>query len=153
MKRTLMACLWLGAVSMVQAQSGLPDGPGKAVVEKVCSKCHDLEGVVHSKNSKEGWSKIVDDMVSRGAEASDQEIEQIVNYLTTAFGRKATTKVNVNKAPASEIASTLGIGSDTAVAIVEYREKNGAFKQWQDLGKVSGLDLKQIADKKEQVEF
>ena len=153
MRRTLMICASLGWTALAQAQSGLPDGPGKALVEKVCAKCHDLEGVVGSRNSKEGWSKIVDDMVSRGAEATDPEIEQIVNYLSTNFGRKVTTKVNVNKAPASEIASTLGLPADTSVAIVQYREKNGPFKEWQDLGKVSGLDLKQIADKKDRVEF
>ena len=153
MKRTLMACVWLCSTAFAQAQSGLPDGPGRPLVEKVCSKCHDLEGVKRSRNSKEGWSKIVDDMVSRGAEATDPEIEQIINYLTTTLGRKVTTKINVNKAPASELASTLALPADTAVAIVDYREKNGAFKEWQDLAKVPGLDLTRIADKKDRVEF
>jgi len=153
MRRTLTVCVWLCWTIFAQAQSSLPDGPGKPLVEKVCSKCHDLEGVARSRNSKEGWSKIVDDMVSRGAEASDPEIEQIINYLTTSLGRKVVTKVNVNKASASDMASALGIPVDTAVAIVDYREKNGPFKEWQDLAKVPGLDLKQIADKKDRVEF
>ena len=52
-----------------------------------------------------------------------------------------------------ELASALALPADTAVAIVDYREKNGAFKEWQDLGKVPGLDLKQIADKQDRVEF
>lgn len=139
--------LWIGW-AWAQTDSRLPDGPGKALLERTCAGCHDLEGIARSRNTKAGWAKIVDDMVARGAEGSDQEIEQIIGYLNSNLG-----KVNINKAQAGELGAALGVSKANALAIVEYREKNGPFKEWQDLAKVPGLDMKQIADKKDRVEF
>jgi hypothetical protein len=65
----------------------LPDGPGKAVTERVCTTCHGLENVVRARMTKERWGAVVDDMVSRGATATDTEIDQIVEYLAANFGR------------------------------------------------------------------
>lgn len=48
--------------------------------------------------------------------------------------------VNINKASASQIASSLsGIGMTKAKAIVTYRKKNGAFKATADLVNVKGI--------------
>ncbi len=65
----------------------LPEGPGKAVTERVCSACHDLEQVVQSRMTKPEWSDVVDDMVSRGAKATRSEVDEIVAYLSTNFGK------------------------------------------------------------------
>jgi hypothetical protein len=67
----------------------LPEGHGKAVTERVCTACHDLEQVVQARMTKEGWSDVVDDMVSRGATATDSEADEIVAYLAANFGKKA----------------------------------------------------------------
>ena len=91
----------------------------------------------------------MDDMFSRGAEASDEQLEQIIDYLARNVGRN----VNVNKATATDLTATLGVSKESAAAIVSYREKNGAFKEWDDLKKVPGIDMKQIEDKKDRVEF
>ena len=80
--------------------------------------------------------------------ATDAEIELIVDYLTTHLG-----KLNINKAPADKIAADLKVPKETAEAIVAYREKNGPFKLWDDIGKVQGVDLKKIQDKKGLIEF
>jgi competence protein ComEA len=132
----------------VKSDPNLPEGAGKKVVEKVCTKCHDSEGFSHSRNTRQRWENIVDEMVSRGAEASDQEIETIVEYLANYLG-----KINLNKLTAEKLAEGLNLPKETGVAIVAYREKNGPFKTWDDLGKVPGLDLKKIQDKKGAVEF
>jgi len=48
--------------------------------------------------------------------------------------------VNINKASASQIAEALnGIGMSKAEAIVEYRKKNGNFKQASDIVQVKGI--------------
>lgn len=70
----------------VQAQD-LPDGAGKDVVMKVCTVCHELTRITSKKRTKEEWSDTVDKMAGRGARASDEEFETIVNYLAKYFGK------------------------------------------------------------------
>ena len=53
--------------------------------------------------------------------------------------------VDINKADAKTIAKELdGIGLSRAQAIVEYREKNGGFKNVDDLKKVKGIGAKTL---------
>jgi len=140
-----------------QTSVRLPAGEGKALVQKTCAKCHGLEGVLRARNSKDGWAAIVDDMVSRGAEGTDDEIELMIDYLAKNFGRDkpplALPRINVNKATGAELSAALLISKDAGSAIVEYREKNGPFKKWQDLEKVPGVDMKKIEREKDRLDF
>lgn len=56
----------------------------------------------------------------------------------------AATRVNINTASAEELTVLVGIGEVKARAIVEYREKNGAFKSIEQLANVKGIGLKTI---------
>ena len=124
----------------------LPDGPGKDALLKLCQDCHDLDTVTQDNMTKEAWQKTILKMVDRGAEGTDEQFEAIVNYLARNFGR-----INVNKAPADEIAPYLGFSAKEAEAIVQYREKNGAFKDWRDLKKVEGLDQAKVEAQKNRI--
>ena len=143
---------YFGAVvltaSSVIAQSPLPEGKGRELVQRECSKCHGLEGITRARMTKERWGEVVDDMVSRGASGSEEEIDQIIDYLTAHFG-----KVNANKASAALLESTLGLSADVAAAIVRYREKNSPFRNADDLKKVPGLDSKRIDELKDRLEY
>jgi hypothetical protein len=70
-----------------QEKVDLPEGVGKPLLVRICSKCHGLENVVRARNTKEKWSSIVDDMVARGSEGTDEELERIIDYLTANFGK------------------------------------------------------------------
>ena len=130
------------------AQTNLPDGPGKAAFQKICTGCHSIESVVRSRNSRERWGEVVDDMASRGAQGTDEEIDKVIDYLATNFGKR----INVNKAASAEI-KALGISGKDAGAIVSYRVEHGAFTELGDLKKVPGLDAKRVNDWKDMVEF
>lgn len=53
--------------------------------------------------------------------------------------------VDINRADAATLAKELdGIGPSHAKAIVEYREKHGAYKSADDLSKVKGIGAKAI---------
>jgi competence protein ComEA len=53
--------------------------------------------------------------------------------------------VDINKADAATIAKELqGVGLNKAQAIVAYREKNGAFRNADDLRKVKGIGTKTL---------
>lgn len=61
-------------------------------------------------------------------------------------------QVDINKADASTIAKELkGIGPAKAKAIVEYREKNGAFKNVDDLLKVKGIGAKMLEQNRDSI--
>ncbi|MBI2840268.1 MAG: helix-hairpin-helix domain-containing protein [Acidobacteria bacterium] len=62
-----------------------------------------------------------------------------------------TPKINLNTAPASELARLPRIGDKIAQRIVEFRTKNGQFKAPEDLMKVSGVGEKIFAEIKGQV--
>jgi len=51
-------------------------------------------------------------------------------------------KININKASAEELTQLKGVGPSTAAKIVDYRDKNGPFKNPQDITMVSGIGAK-----------
>ncbi len=145
---TLAAPFLIAAlVPLAQAQD-LPEGKGKDLVEEVCGACHGTDLVSSRRATKEGWSYIVDDMVSRGASATNDQIAQINAYLAKNLGQ-----VNVNKGPAAELASVLEISDDQAQAIVKYRTEHGDFKTVDDLKKVPGLETAGLDKKKDRVAY
>lgn len=149
MKHAILAAPLLIAalVPLAQAQD-LPEGKGKDLVEQVCGACHGTDLVASRRATKDGWSYIVDDMVSRGASATDDQIAQINAYLAKNLGQ-----VNVNKGPAAELASVLEISDDQAQAIIKYRTDHGDFKSVDDLKKVPGLETANLDKKKDRVAY
>jgi competence protein ComEA len=62
--------------------------------------------------------------------------------------------IDINKADAKTIAKELdGVGLSRAQAIVEYREKNGAFKSVDDLRKVKGIGAKTLEQNRSNIRF
>jgi competence protein ComEA len=126
----------------------LPEGKGKDVVEMVCGACHGTDLVSARRATKQGWSYIVDDMVSRGASASNEQVQQINDYLAKNFGQ-----VNVNKGTSAEIASVLEITPAQADAIVKYRTDHGDYKTMDDVKKAGGLENAKLDTKKDRVVY
>jgi competence protein ComEA len=126
----------------------LAEGKGKDVVEQVCGACHGVDLVAGQRATAEGWGYIVDDMVSRGASATAEQITTIKEYLAKSYGQ-----VNANKAPAKEIVTVLGITPEQADAIVKYRMDHGNFKTIDDLKKVPGLESVNLAGMKDRLAF
>ena len=60
-------------------------------------------------------------------------------YDIPAADQVSQGKININKASAEELTSLSGIGEAKALAIIEYRETNGAFRETSDIMKVSGI--------------
>ncbi len=132
------------------ADSELPDGKGKDVVESTCTDCHSLERIKAQRLNEEGWNGIIREMMENGAAINPDDVKVIVTYLTKNFG--LDKKVNINKATASEIVVTLQLAPAEANAIVQYRTRNGRFRDLGELEKVSGLADK-IEAKKALIEF
>jgi len=65
---------------------GMPDGQGRAIVQKQCSVCHAVTVVTSKHASHSEWDQVVNQMVSRGADLTDEEIETVVDYLSKNYG-------------------------------------------------------------------
>ena len=65
--------------------SNFPAGDGRDITLKVCSTCHSVDIVAEQQMDHDGWQNMVDQMASMGAEATEAQLKQIVDYLTKAF--------------------------------------------------------------------
>jgi len=143
---------WAGAQTSTQTSSApqdkLPDGPGKSAFVKVCGDCHAPESAVIMLRSREEWTLTLSDMAQRGAQGTDQEFEQILDYLVRNF-----SPIQVNKADAKDLESALDVSTSAAEAIVSYRQEKGSFKTGEDLKKVPGVDAAKIDARKDRLVF
>ena len=85
LNRTIVVGLF-GAVLSVHTQT-LPEGTGRAAFQRICSVCHSVNVATSQRMTRAEWSGVVNDMVSRGAQGTSGELESIVNYLSTNFGK------------------------------------------------------------------
>lgn len=63
----------------------------------------------------------------------------------------AAAVINLNTASAADFEALPGIGAKTAARIVEYRQKNGAFKKVEELMNVRGIGEKNFLKLKAQI--
>src|SRR3954470_18150352 len=77
---------------VVWSQEGgteLPDGPGKLVTARVCSKCHNVDKFASDRRTKAGWDEIIGKMADeQGLEISETEYETVIAYLSKYLGKK-----------------------------------------------------------------
>src|SRR5277367_5622126 len=65
--------------------SQLPDGPNRETVQRICSGCHSVQIFLGRGMTREQWGGVVSNMIGRGAKVSDEEFDQVVDYLATAL--------------------------------------------------------------------
>jgi competence ComEA-like helix-hairpin-helix protein len=137
--------------SMRAAQNVLPDAPGRDITVRLCAGCHAAETVASVRHTPEGWRDVIAKMVAAGAEGTEQELETVLQYLSTQFPVEAQKALNLNTATAIELESVAGLLRKEAAALIAHREKNGPCKKLEDLKKIAGLDYKKIEARKERL--
>ena len=135
------------------AQVELPDGPGRAEMDKLCKTCHELARSVSKQQDRDGWQATMAKMTAFGMKGTEEEHKAIVDYLTANFGAEALPPIKVNEAPAIQLESALGLRRSQAAALIAWREKNGKFKSLADLKKVPGIDPEKFEAKKDRIAF
>lgn len=148
---TVVVCLLSLCARTVVAQD-LPNAPGKEVVTKLCSGCHEPTIVLTASLSQNGWPGEIQKMIGLGAQGTNEEFQEVLDYLV-ANASTPVSVVDVNSASEAELELALQISRKQAIAIVEYREKNGRFKSAEELKKVPGVDPKKIDANKSRVSF
>lgn len=88
----------------------LPDGPGKAVVAKACLSCHNAKIATSKAGTEDEWADVVNQMIGKGALLSDDEADQVVEYLAKHFGppdaKDGSTSAPSAAAPSPEKTAT-----------------------------------------------
>src|SRR5262245_48771220 len=141
-----LICAMVGATASAQQ---LPDGPGKAELQKVCGACHQAERSASVRLTREGWEGVLSDMAQRGAKGSDAEFSAILEYLSTHFLGDAPRPLNINKANNVELESVAGLTRKEAAAVLKWLDEVGVCKCLDQLKKVPGLDYKKIEARKD----
>ena len=152
------ACATLAGAAVLAFFAGsawgqLPDGPGKAETEKVCSQCHELARSISLRQDRAGWEATVSKMAGLGATASDADLQKITDYLAAHYAGEEIPRINVNKARAIDLESGLSLRRSESAAIIEYRTNHGPFKSIEDLKKVPNIDAAKIEAKKDRLTF
>ena len=137
------------AASSASAQTTLPDGPGKAELQKVCGLCHQAERSAAVRLTREGWEGVIADMIARGARGTDQEFAAVLDYLSKHFLGEAARPLNINRATNIELESVAGLTRKEAAALIEWRKQVGVCKSLEDLKKAPGVDYKKIEARKD----
>ena len=81
----LAAISTLAIGACAQAQE-LPEGQGKALVQTACTQCHGIDVIVRQRRSREDWTDVVSRMIGNGAELSDEDYSQVIQYLAINLG-------------------------------------------------------------------
>lgn len=84
---SLSICLSSGLLLAATGFSApLPEGPGKKLVEEICSFCHGVSRLEGHAYTRDQWSNVIKGMVSEGAPVTDEEFSLILDYLAKNFG-------------------------------------------------------------------
>jgi competence protein ComEA len=126
----------------------LPDGPGKEQMVAVCGRCHEAQRSASLRLSREGWEKVMSDMVARGAAMSPAEQSAVLEYLATQLLGEADQPLNINTATNIDLEAVAGLTRTESAALREWLKANGACKSLEDLKKAP-IDYKKIEERKE----
>jgi competence ComEA-like helix-hairpin-helix protein len=141
-------------VSPAFAQKDFPDGPAKEYVNKICLQCHPPAQLLSQRRTEADWKKTIARMATKGVAAPAEQFDAVAAYMAKNFGKEEdVSKLNINKAKAEEMVSTLGLTPEEAKAVIGFRDKHGEFREWGDLLVIYGVDGLKVEAAKDKMTF
>ncbi len=131
----------------------LPDGPGRAELDQLCAKCHEIERSVSKRQDRDGWEVTLNKMIAMGTKGTDKQFAAVLDYLVKHFPADEIPPININTASAIQIESRLSLKRSEAAAVIAYRKANGKFSSLEDLKKVEGIAFEKIEARKDRIVF
>ena len=145
----LIASALVAVAVSAAASAQLPEGRGKDTFVKVCSGCHNVDKAATLRLTRNGWDQLINEMVQNGADATDAERKEILDYLSTNFLGEVEKPLNVNRAKQIDLELVGGLLRKEAAAVLAYLAKEGPCNELADLKKVPDLDYKKIEARKD----
>ena len=81
----ISAFVALAAAPAFAQQPQWPPGEGREIVSVACVQCHQPNIIMSLREGPAGWRFHVHDMILRGAQVTNAEVDTVVNYLASNF--------------------------------------------------------------------
>ena len=91
--------------------------------------CHTPDRIVSVRKTRVEWEEVIDKMITRGAQVTDDNYGPIEEYLLRNYA-----KVNVNKGVKDDLVLIGGFTAAEADAVVQFRTANGPIADFAALG-------------------
>jgi len=96
-----LTLLSTSALVFAQQPVSLAVGSGRDAVQAACVSCHGLVTIVNSNGyTAEGWKRVVDSMIGRGAKVPKEQVAPIVDYLASNYPEQPAPKAVLIAGPA-----------------------------------------------------
>jgi putative heme-binding domain-containing protein len=109
-----------------RAQS-LPAGQGKAEFQRICGNCHSVDIATSQRMTQAQWTGVVNDMVSRGAQGNQQDLDNVVSYLSTHFGQGPPPAAAAITAPAPAVVKETPLSEEQVTKAMSLIKTNGCL--------------------------
>src|SRR5262249_1468215 len=91
MKRSSGRFVMWGTVTLLSAAAAFSAGrqqppKGEIIMNNSCVTCHDIRPIQMQAMDKDGWGKLVDSMIEKGAQVKKDDVPVLVEYLTMEHG-------------------------------------------------------------------
>ena len=116
-------------------------------LQAVCGKCHNLQIVMNTPRSLDDWRDTMQKMVDRGANGTDDQYDDILDYL-----HRTMTTIDVNSADADDLAAVLEV-TDATVRLIVARRTAKKFTDLADLKSIPGVDAATVDSKSKLLYF
>ena len=85
---SLLLCVPAWSQSAPDAARALPPGPGRDIAATQCVRCHDAARLKSPGYSREGWQRVVSQMMRIGATLTPGQVPVLTDYLARSFPEK-----------------------------------------------------------------
>jgi mono/diheme cytochrome c family protein len=84
----LPAALAIAILAPAMSAQDLPAGKGRETFKAICTSCHDAETTTNLRNTRSGWVAVIAAMKNNGADGTEAQFTEVLDYLTVNFGKK-----------------------------------------------------------------
>lgn len=84
----LPAAIAIAILAPAMTAQDLPAGKGRETFKTICTSCHDAETTTNLRNTRSGWIEVIANMKNNGADGTEAQFTEILDYLTVNFGKK-----------------------------------------------------------------
>ena len=101
----LRAAIAVAIFTPAMPAQDLPSGKGRETFKTICTSCHDIETTINLRNTRSGWIEVIATMKNNGADGTEAQFTEVLDYLTLNFGKKEDGSAKKAAASAASVLS------------------------------------------------